>query len=119
MYICIINLPSLFFFPGLLGWNGYMHNFGFPRGEMRFVIQDGIFFFKKKEFLDQLLYTDNKLFLSQIVNVSYTYKLIDLYFSRPTSLWKLTNVRRSVLLFEHSKKNIYKFKVFFLSRYSS
>ena len=62
------------------------------------------FFFKKKEFLDQLLYTDNKLFLSQIVNVPYTYKLIDLYFSRPTSLWKLTNVRRSVLLFEHNKK---------------
>jgi hypothetical protein len=81
-----------------------MHNFGFPRGEMRFVIQDGIFFFLKKEFLDQLLYTDNKLFLSQIVNVPYTYKLIDLYFSRPTSLWKLTNVRRGVLLFEHSKK---------------
>jgi hypothetical protein len=50
MYICIINLPSLFFFSGLLGWNGYMHNFGFPRGEMRFVIQDGIFFFKKRNF---------------------------------------------------------------------
>jgi hypothetical protein len=44
------------FFSGLLGWNWYMHNFGFPRGEMRFVIQDGIFFLKKGIFGSTFVY---------------------------------------------------------------
>jgi len=46
----------------------YMHHksaflFFYPVYLVKYVIQDGIFFFKKKEFLDQLFYTDNKLFL--------------------------------------------------------
>jgi len=60
--------------------------FFYPVYLVKYVIQNGIFFFLKKGIFGSTFLYRQQIIPSQIVIVSYTYKLIDLYFSRPTYL---------------------------------